>query len=320
MELAAGAREAWAALVVEQDGVVSRQQALGVGWTTGQIETHCRRGRWRRLHPGVYAAFTGEVTWRGRLWAGLLHAGAGAVASHRSAGRLQRLVDTDPDVVELLVPWGHRVTAQPGLVVRSSRHLSARRQPARSLPQTRVEETVLDLVELCMRDDDVVGWLTRACQRGLTTPTRLQSALAGRQRLRHRPLVRDALADVVSGVASPLESRYHRDVERSHGLPRASRGERVTVEGRHWYADVRYRAYRLRVELEGLRWHAGEDRWRDAARDNAAVLSGDVVLRYDWRAVAGAPCATARQVAGVLRTRGWPGAVRTCGPACAASD
>ena len=141
VRLSEAMREQWSALLADQAGVVSRQQALQVGWTTDQIETHCRRGRWRRLHPGTYAAVTGELPWQAQLWAGLLHAGPSAVASHRSAARLQLLVDSDPDVVELTVPWGHRVTDRPGLVVRSSRHLEVRRHPARSLPQTRVEDT-----------------------------------------------------------------------------------------------------------------------------------------------------------------------------------
>jgi hypothetical protein len=229
-------------------------------------------------------------------------------------------VDDDPQLLEVTVPWGRTVLQRPGIVVRTSRHLASRRHPARTVPQTRIEETVLDLVQLSDTVDSVVGWLTSACQRRLTTPEHLQQAVARRARLKHRRLVMDSISEVRDGVASPLESRYCRDVERSHGLPRGARGERVTVGGRYWYADVRYRPFRLRVELEGHRWHGADVRWRDAVRDNAGVMSGDVVLRYDWRAVAGRPCATAAEVAAVLRSRGWTGTLKPCAPRCVAAQ
>lgn len=307
---------AWSELLAAQSGVVSRSQALAAGWTSNQVQRHRRSGRWRVLHPGTYATFTGPLPWMGRVWAALLHAGPGAVVSHRTAGHLQGLVDEQPAVVDVLVPWGRRVTPRAGLALRSSRWLDQRRHPARSVPQTRVDDTVLDLVDLSQDLDDVVGWLTRACQRRRTVPERLLMAVAERPRLRHRPLVLSILEECREGVASALESRYRRDVELAHGLPRATRGERLVSAGRVWFADVRYGRFGTRVELEGLRWHPSEARWRDGVRDNVAVLHGDVVLRYDWRAVAGRPCQTAREVAHVLRLRGWQGEPTGCGPGC----
>lgn len=279
--------EAWTELLRLQRGAVSRQQALEHGWTPGRIDVQTRSGRWQRLHPGVFVTFTGPLPWTTQVWAGLLHAGSDAVASHRTAARLASLVDEDPAPIEVLVPWGHGVTPRPGLVVRSSRFLDVRRHPARTPPQTRVEDTVLDLVDRSASPGDAVGWLTRACQRRATTPARVLEAATQRGRLRYRQLMVDVLADVDSGLASPWELRYVCDVERRHGLPASRRGQEVVSAGRRWYADVRYEAYRVRVELEGLRWHPQDQRWRDDIRDNAGVLSGDVVLRFGWRAVAG---------------------------------
>jgi hypothetical protein len=178
---------------------------------------------------------------------------------------------------------------------------------------------VLDLVQTCDAEVDVVGWLTRACQRRLTTPERLREVAAGRRRVRHRLLVGQVLADVRAGVASPLERAYHRGVERAHGLPAATRNEATVVDGRRWFHDVRYGRWRVRVELEGLAHHPVDAGWRDDARDNAAVLHGDVVLRYGWRAVVSDPCGCAGQVAAVLRSRGWAGRPRACAPGCRAA-
>ena len=60
--------------------------------------------------------------------------------------RLQGLLDEDPAVVQMSVPNHHRVTPQRGFRVHRPRAWADRRQPASTLPVTRVEDTVLDLV------------------------------------------------------------------------------------------------------------------------------------------------------------------------------
>jgi hypothetical protein len=299
-----------------QAGVVARQQLLDLGWTASTIAHRVSSGRWQVLHPGVYATFSGSYGFDVRLWAALLHAGPGSLASHQSAGLLQRLVDAEPAVVDVTVPNAHQVSPRPGVKVHRSRHAAARRRSVASVPQTRVEETVLDLVEASRTPDEVVRWLTRACQRRLTTPDRLLSAARGRARMRGRQLLAEVICDVADGVASPLERRYHRDVERAHGLPAGEMNPWVGVRGTSRYCDVRYAAFALRVELEGLAWHPEDQRWRDARRDNLGALAGGVVLRYDWRAVAGHSCETAAEVAAVLASRGWTGRLSACGPRC----
>lgn len=306
----------WLELREAQAGVVSRPQLLRLGWTTSAVAHRVTSGRWQLLHPGVYATFSGGYGFDVRLWAALLHAGEDAVASHESAGVLQRLVDVEPAIVDVLVPDRHRVSPRPGVRVHRSRNIAGRRRAAASIPQTRVEETVLDLVAASRTAEEVVGWLTRACQRRLTTPERLLSASRERGRMPWRPLLQQVVGDVSAGVASPLERHYHRAVARAHGLPRGTVNAQVGIRGASRYCDVRYEAFRLRIELEGLAWHPEDQRWRDARRDNLAALAGDAVLRYDWRAVVGRPCATAGEVAAVLAARGWSGHVTACGPAC----
>jgi very-short-patch-repair endonuclease len=56
------------------------------------------------------------------------------------------------------------------------------------------------------------------------------------------------------------------------------------------------------VELDG-HIHAGE-RLRDARRDNAALLDGEVTLRYGWRDVTERSCRVAWEVAAILRAQG----------------
>jgi hypothetical protein len=72
------------------------------------------------------------------------------------------------------------------------------------------------------------------------------------------------------------------------------------------------------VELDGAGYHPAEQRGRDQARDNDAVVTADATLRYGWTAVATAPCETAAQVYRALRKRGYAGAFRACSPGCRA--
>jgi very-short-patch-repair endonuclease len=303
-------------MAAEQGGALSWRQALDAGLTPSAVAHRCSSGRWQHLHPGVYVTFTGEVNASARAWAALLHAGPDAVLSHRSAAAAQGLLDHAPDVVDVTTSAAHRVTPRPGIRLHRTRHLAARRHPVRRPPQTRIEDTVLDLVELSVSTDDVVGWLTRGVQRRLTTVQRLRDAADLRGRLRHRRLVASMLAEIVDGIASPLELRYARNVERAHGLPGGVRGQRDRQRGRRVYRDVAYEEFRTYVELDGVAYHEGEQLELDAARDNLLVVRGDASLRYGWSRVNGAPCQVAGEVAAVLRARGWLGLPTPCGPGC----
>jgi predicted transcriptional regulator of viral defense system len=95
-----------------QAGVISRQQLLAAGLTPQMISTRLERGRWRQLHRGVYAAFTGPVPRETELWAALLRAGPGAVLSHLSAAELHVLIDYPGESIFVTVPSTRRVTAR----------------------------------------------------------------------------------------------------------------------------------------------------------------------------------------------------------------
>ena len=285
------------------------------------VRSHLRGRRWQRVHPGTYVAFTGPLPPLTRIWAAILYAGEGAVASHATAGWLHRLVDDLPARLDVSVRHGHRHRgSRPGVRVRQSRRLTERVHPTQLPPRTRLEDTVLDLTEDTPRTDDVITVLLRACQRRLTTAARLRLAARRRYRMRWRALVADVLADVVDGVQSALERNYRRDVELPHGLPRGARNRQEGTRGRRRYRDVRYKRWRTVVELDGRAAHPDEWQEHDDLRDNEVhETDGTVTLRYGWRAVTGSPCEVAAQVARRLSLHGWRGRVRRCGPDCSAA-
>jgi hypothetical protein len=321
MEVTASLRDELAELAAAQAGVVARRQLRSIGVSREVVRSHLRGRRWQRALPGTYVVFTGPLPPLTRVWAAVLYAGEEAVASHRTAGWLHSLVDDLPVRLDVCVPHGHRHRgSRPGVRVRQSRRYVERAHPTLLPPRTRLEETVLDLTDDTSRSDDVITVVLRACQRRLTTAARLRGAARQRARLRWRALLKDLLTDVVDGVQSALERRYRRNVELPHGLPRGTRNRQEGPVRRRRYRDVRYKRWRVLVELDGRAAHPEEWQERDDIRDNAALDDdGSVTLRYGWQSVTGSGCVVARQVGVQLKRHGWRGQLRRCGPACTAT-
>jgi hypothetical protein len=281
------------------------------------IKFRMRSGLWRQIHPGVYAAFSGDLTRRTRLWAAVLSAGPGATLSHETAAELQRLADKPTELIHLTVPTGRRISAAEGISLHRSARVMEAVQASRYPPRTRVEETVLDLTQAAKTFDDVCGWVTRAIARELTDEAGLQAAMKARQRLRWRNDLEQLIVAAAGGDHSVLEFRYHRDVERAHGLPESARQVPFTTPGgRRGRRDRVYENFGVVIELDGRLAHQPEDQWKDKTRDNAAMAAGQRTLRYGWAQVKWEPCATAAEVARVLRRHGWDGRARTCSPGC----
>ena len=304
-------------LAGNQCGVISRSQALRAGLTTDMIKFRLRSGRWRLMHRGVYATFTGIPGRGARLWAAVLSAGPGAMLSYQTAAELHGLVDKTTNPIHVTVPHARHVLAAKGVSLhRSGRAVEAMEQRSYP-PRTRVEETVLDLTQTAKTFDDVCGWVTRAIARELTDETRLNAAMSARLRLRWRADLHELIVAAAGGDHSVLEFRYHRDVERAHGLPESVRQVPFTTrDGRRGRRDRVYEPYGVVVELDGQLAHQPEDRWKDKTRDNAAAADGKQSLRYGWSQVKWQPCETAAEVASVLRRRGWRGRPRPCSPGC----
>jgi predicted transcriptional regulator of viral defense system len=223
-----------------QCGIVTKKQSIASGLTRSVVALHVRYGRWQRLHPGVYATFTapGSVCSilrtnpshrpgpPGRLavlWAAVLSAGPGAMLSYQTAAELVGLIARPGELVHVTIPADRRVARTPGIVIHTSTRAMAARHPARLPPQTRIEETVLDLAGAARTIDDACAGITRGLGSRLTTQYKLHQALALRAKIRWRAELTELLTPHSAGFHSVLERRYHDNVERPHGLPGAER-------------------------------------------------------------------------------------------------
>ncbi|HEX4089406.1 MAG TPA: type IV toxin-antitoxin system AbiEi family antitoxin domain-containing protein [Trebonia sp.] len=307
----------WRILLGTQAGIVDRAQAKRVGFSDRQIRYRVRSGRWQRVHEGVYATFTGPLKREAQLWAALRRAGEGAMLSHETAAEVHGLVDRSVShTIHIIVPIRRRPirrTSTRGVVI----HRSAESQPQLpvtwKLPRTRIEDTVLDLIDAAPNFQVAYGWIARAVSRQLTSTAMLRASMATRSRLRYREQLSVALGESDDGVRSGLELRYARDVEQAHGLPAAQRQARREIAGRAHYRDNWYAEYRVCVEVDGPAYHRDEQTWQDKRRDNRNLAEdGAQTFRFGPVEVTELACESAAMVAVTLARNGWQGTARPC--------
>jgi hypothetical protein len=308
-------------LIDDQDGALATAQALDLGMPAEGLRSQVRCGRWQQVHRGVYAAFNGTPTRQSQLWAALLRAGPDAVLSHQSAAELYGLLDDHWPVIHVTVPHVSnpaRRGAIFGVVVHRSRLIARRRHPVLTPPRTRVDETVLDLIECSKTFDEAYGWICRAIGSRLTTAARLRAKLDDRSRFRWRRDIELALGHAENGVLSLLELRYVRGVEQPHGLPTAKRQALIRDHTGSRYLDNLYEEYQVCVELDGTAAHPAHEQWRDKRRDRKNLIEeGIVTVRVGFVDLrdAGKQCETAAELAALLSARG-PKVGHPCAAGC----
>jgi predicted transcriptional regulator of viral defense system len=310
-------------LLATQGKVIAHRQGDTAGITPDTMRNRLRDGRWQRLQRGVYAVFSGDPAREAVLWSALLRAGPGAVLSHQTAAERHGLLDGPSPVIVITVPVS-RHPAQvkiPGLVIHRSDTILRTTHPAMLPPCTRVEDTVLDLVQIASTFDDAFAWICRAIGRRRTTASRIREAMDARKKMRWRREISLALGDAANGALSVLEYRYVHRVEHPHGLPTARRQARVRQRSGNRYLDNLYEDYGVCVELDGTAAHPEDEQWRDKRRDNANTVSGLVTLRFGILELGSHRCESASQVSMLLRGHGWAGLPRPCNrPGCALQD
>jgi hypothetical protein len=279
-----------------------------------------RRRDLTRVLPGVFVTHTGPLSWLQRAWVGLVYLAPGVLAGDaalRAAAGTDWRRAGEADPITVAVVRDRHVAPPPGYRLVRPIHLTRSGVWHLSPPRLRPEDAALDLAAAAGPDEEAFSILAEAVRLGLTTPSRLATAMAARRRIRRRAVLRQVLDDLAAGTESVLERAYHQRVAVAHGLPTGSRQHLVVVMGRRRRRDVALLPQRVGVELDGRLGHTSVDAHaRDLQRDLDAATTGELTLRLGWAQVTQRPCQTAQQLAVVLRARGWTGAPHPCGPGC----
>jgi hypothetical protein len=305
-----------------QQGIITRKQAMRLGFSDRQIEYRLKSDRWQRAYRGVYATFSGQLPRDALLWAAVLWAGEGAMLSHETAAEVQGIIEgPSGDKIHLTVPLSRRpgqLGSERGINVHRSGQSQAQFLGPFTLPRTRIEDTVLDLVAAAPSFDRAYGWISRAVSRRLVSASGLRAVLATRRTVRWREWLDDAFDDSGDDIHSSLERRYVKDVENGHGLPESYHQARRQLNGQTHVKDVWYPEYRVAVEIDGPAYHQYERVQIDKHRDNVNLAADDVkTFRFGPVDVTERACATASMVAVTLQRNGWQGSPRPCRrPSC----
>ena len=322
-----------ATIAAAQACAFSRAQARGAGMTDRMISHRVARGRWLRLHPGVYAIAGAPPSWEQSLWAALLAVGPGAVVSHETALLLHRVdgrhVPRYP--LTFTVPHGrhHRVggTVVHQLGDLAPHHIGRLNRlpvstPARTLvdvagtvgprrlgdlPVSTPARTIVDMAATIgpRRLGDLVDLVTDR----VTSVARISSCMAevarpGKPGLSRLGAVLDARGPGYVPPQSELEARLFSALADA-GLPAPRRQfplpGRGAVEGT---VDAAYTDVRVIVEADGRRWHTRiRDLRRDHDRDAEAARTGWQSLRFLYEQLTESPAEQAAVVADVLAVR-----------------
>ncbi|MEE6167195.1 MULTISPECIES: type IV toxin-antitoxin system AbiEi family antitoxin domain-containing protein [unclassified Mycolicibacterium] len=297
-------------LLRQQDGVISRRQALGAGLVQHDIRRSLRRNQWARVHAGVYINHTGPLTWSQRAWAAVLYAAPAALC-------LESAMGDEASPIHVAVARDRAALAEPaGVRIYHLAHLEERALWNVGPPRMRYDEAALDVACRATSEIDAIAVLANACQSRRTTAQRLLETLDSRGRVRRRRWLRAVLVDIADGTCSVLEHGYLVRVERPHGLPRAIRQKRSASSVGVCYRDAEY-SERLVVELDGRMFHdSGTRRDADFERDLDAAVDGRSTVRLSYGQVFDRPCQTAAKIALVLQRHGIIAPGRACGAGC----
>lgn len=293
-------------LLEAQHGVLTIEQASGLGAGRKLVDRLVRDGHWTRVDRGLYVAAAAPRTFGQRAWIGHLAAGPESALGGAAALAWYRGAVPPPETVELVVPPHTSPHVPDGYALR--RDGLDRLQHARgTLPAIRPEDALLDLAAH-MSLESFVGVLTDCIRHGITTAQQVALAVHRRARVPNRKELVEVLADL-QGIESNLEFVFRRDVERAHHLPTGLR-QVVTSAGRR--LDVLYDKYSVIVELDGKLGHIDGGRFRDYRRDNEHALSQLTTLRFGSVDVRKHPCEVAAFVGRALEVRGWQGGPAAC--------
>jgi hypothetical protein len=290
------------ALSRSQAGVLSRPQVRYFGVNDRVVARLVRDGYWRVASRGIYAL--GPDCFLQRAWAGLLVGGSRSVLGRQAAGFLHGVMP-EPERLCVFVGEDRRIKREdpPWEFVRARRTGSG--EPIR----TRLDQTLVDLAPV-LDADQLASLVAKAMASRRVTASGVLALLEDYPRLSNRQTLMELVGGHSSGLHSPLEVRYERDVERAHGLPAAARQVSLLDARR---SDGVYELYGLIIELDGLAYHL--DKVADMERDNEHLMVGFRTLRFGWSHVTRRPCWVAAQVATALRQGGWTGRARSC-PRC----
>lgn len=267
-------------LAATQLGLVTADQAGGIGMTTNELRTLLRNGVLERRGTNLLAAAGAPHTWEQDVMAACLAGGPSATACRGTAARLLGVGRPHFDHAGVEISISRNGSRHAAVAVGATIHHARRldredRTVVNGIPVTSPARLVVDLLgdtgdeALSAAADDVLMWMSN--------PGALRRTWRNAAGGRHRRLLDAVLLPWTAGPkpGSPKEMSLSR-VLQLHGLPAPVRQHPVLIPGRAAprYLDLAYVRERVAPEYDGRREH-GPRRWAaDAGREDELWRAG----------------------------------------------
>lgn len=263
-------------LAARQHNLVTTRQMHGLGFDNAGIRRRAGAARLHRIHHGVYAVGTPNLTREGWYLAAVLAAGADAVLSHASAAALWRIAKAPLSPVHVTAPTRNGRKTRPGIQIhRPSGPLE--HTTLRGIAITSPGRTLMDLAEHAA-PREIERALDEARFLHLLHQPSLQRLF--RDHPRRSARLRAALARHEPGTTrtrSTPEERFLAWLRRRR-LPQPLLNQRV--EG--YEVDALYPDHGLIIEIDTFHTHGDYGSYRrDRARDRRLAAAGFRVMRLD---------------------------------------
>ncbi len=148
-------------LALHQAGIITREQALGIGLSRHVIARLIGSAAWTPISPGIFYTAPGEPPWDALAWGGILVGGQGARVGPEASGHVAGLRPEPPLPLDIYVPpERHVMRPGPWSFLRETPEVRSA-QTIGAPPRLTVEDTVLDLARTGF-DGDVITLVTDA--------------------------------------------------------------------------------------------------------------------------------------------------------------
>jgi hypothetical protein len=301
-----GAAMAVAAL---QAGTISRAQARGTGMTDRMVDYRVQRGRWVRLHNGVFAVAGVPASWSRDVWAAALAVGPTATVSLDTALLIHGVDDRYVPRYPLTLAIPHEARRRvPGVAIHRVGDLRPDHvEQVDGLRVTTAARAIVDLAAVVgpKRLDHLVDLVSDR----LTSVARVSACTAdvarpGKPGITALGTVLDARGPGHVPPQSELESRLFTALA-AGGLPAPVRQFALPGRGAlDGLVDAAYPDVRVVIEADGRRWHTRiRDLRRDHRRDAEAARVGWQTLRFLYEELTEHPAEVVATIVDVRRVR-----------------
>ncbi|SFD01707.1 Protein of unknown function [Nocardioides terrae] len=293
-------------VAAKQAGVVTLDQAYAVGLTRGQVRAQVAAERWRRIGVHSIALFTGELPHEARCWVAVLEAGERGYVDGEAALLLAGLEHYAVRKIRVSVPRGARIRHRGTTIdIRETRRWSEEDIDEGPGPvRARTAVAGVRAAMWAVSDRQASLLLTMVVQQRLATVEELTVELLRIRRDKRRRLLAETLLDLAGGVGSLGELDVLKGC-RERGLPEPDLQSLRRTPAGSYYLDLRWAAWGVAVEVDGIQHAWAENLVADSLRHNSLAIAGDIVLRLPVLGLRVCPDDFFDQIEEALRAGGW---------------